>query len=50
MVQLDATHSKFIQLSLDKERWINFVSVASSWIISLPSFTMHGLMNIKFTE
>jgi hypothetical protein len=27
-------------------RWINFV-VASTWIIPLPSFTMHGHMNVK---
>jgi hypothetical protein len=40
MIQLDATYTKFIQ-------WINFVCVASSWIISLPSDMMHGHMNTK---
>jgi hypothetical protein len=28
-------------------RLINFI-VASSWCITLPSFTMHGHMNVKF--
>jgi hypothetical protein len=28
-------------------RWINFI-VSCSWIITLPSFTMHGHMNVKF--
>jgi hypothetical protein len=31
-----------------KGRWINFICVASSWIITLPCFTMHGHMNVKF--
>jgi hypothetical protein len=31
----------------DKGRWINFICVASSWVTALPSFTMHGHMNIK---
>jgi hypothetical protein len=35
-IQLDSTHMKFIQC------------VASSLIITVPSFTMHGHMNVKF--
>jgi hypothetical protein len=38
IIQLDAT-MKFIHL--------NMFIAASSWIITLPSFTMHGHMNIK---
>jgi hypothetical protein len=34
----------------DKEHWINFICVASSWFFALHKFTMHGHMNIKFYD
>jgi hypothetical protein len=34
MIQLDATHIKFIQCPLS--HWINFICVAASWVITLP--------------
>jgi hypothetical protein len=32
----------------DERRWLNFICVASSWIIALPCFTMHSHKKVKF--